>query len=52
MQQYTYLNTIHNMCVLCKDHSIRSYTHSRNMIHRRALFKIMKKKMISGFYEL
>ena len=38
------------MCVICKDNSSRTYTHSRTSAHKKKLFAVMKAKLASGYY--
>ena len=36
------------MCDLCKNHVVRSYSHSRTSHHKKMLFKLMQKKKIQS----
>ena len=39
------------MCLICCDKSIRDYTHSNSVKHRKILFAIMRQKKINGYYK-
>lgn len=39
------------MCDICRDNSIRDYTHSRTPKHFRILLKIMKMKQSRRYYQ-
>ena len=38
------------MCDICKNQVARSYSHSRNSHHKKQLFKIMKERKRTNYY--